>query len=75
MMKVILRCGSLLKKMLKDITHLVERLDNKGKRLVNCAGCIHKIGKVCSHHKAILQSNPHRPTDCENWEGINGNNV
>ena len=45
-----------------------ERLDNKtNKHPVNCAGCGHKVGRLCTYHKAFLQSNQHRPTDCENW--------
>ena len=54
-------------RVVKNITHLVERLDNKGERKVNCAGCGHKVGKVCDYHHAILQSNEHRPNSCEHW--------
>jgi len=35
---------------------------------VNCKGCHWKVGKVCSYHHALLQSNGNRPTDCEFWE-------
>lgn len=45
-----------------------ERLDVKGKPLVNCSGCKWKVGKVCAYFHAFLQTNPHKPTDCEHWE-------
>ena len=44
-----------------------ERLDVK-ESVVNCAGCYHKVGKVCSYYHAVLQSNQHRPTYCTHWE-------
>lgn len=43
-----------------------ERLD-KIESKVNCAGCYHKVGKLCTYHKAYLQSNGHRPTDCTHY--------
>ena len=43
-----------------------ERLGYK-KPTVNCAGCEHKVGRVCAYHHAVLQSNQHRPTDCKDW--------
>ena len=46
-----------------------ERLDiDESKELVNCNGCHWKVGKVCSYHHALLQSNGHRPTTCEFWK-------
>ena len=51
-----------------------DRLDYKESN-VNCAGCKHKVGKVCDYYHAVLQTNQHRPTDCKHWEPKETNNT
>ena len=45
-----------------------ERLDLPDRDPVNCNGCKHKVGRVCSHYNAFIQHTGHFPTDCNAYE-------